>query len=213
MAAEVEYLRTQLRHLRDEFLGVDIISPSELKSWPFNWRPDCTFIWSPKVDGETVLLRAHLQFPPDFGTPFSKVISPCVEFTDRHLMNKSLLYRNAIPHTFPVDARRLQNPPFRITPNTEIYSYPWVHVCWHYPGIGHGEWNSWLDLEWDYKEGLVPVFETCCEWARSYLGWRELGEWLHGGVGHKPNIERIAHDRKTFRRHHLSSAASAAVAQ
>ena len=212
MAARLDYLSGQLKALTEAFDGVRCCFPDESHVGPYDCYPDITFVWCPQVDGERFLLRAHLQLPPNFGSPLAKIWAPSVEFTEPGLVRTSLLYRNSIPHTFPFSSRTIHNEPYGIGLDETIHSYPWVRVCWHLPSLRRDEWRPWIDNEWSYEEGLVPVFESCCEWLRGYIAWRELGEWLHGGVGHKADLERIKHDWKTFRRHNFASASPAALA-
>jgi len=193
------YLVEVLNDLHLHFDDVSVIFPDRLQAWPYRWEPDLTFLWSPVVDGERVLLRYHMMEPKDFGSPFSRVIAPKIEFSEPNLWNKSLFYRNSVPHTYPVDARKLDR--FSITHDGEniIHKYPWIQVCWHYPYYNnecYKSWSDWLDKEWGYEERLGLTFEESCDWVRAYIGWRELGEWQYGGIQHIPDLERIAYDRK-----------------
>lgn len=212
---DFNYFVSVLESLRAQFDGVGVLFPDDLQCWPYGVKPDVTFTWAPIIDGEKVLLRIHLTLPGNFGSPLSKIYAPKVEFTEPNLRGKSLLYRNSIPHTFPVDSRKLDR--FSVLHQGEnvITSYPWVRVCWHFPGPSGPShpWSGWVNREWNYSERLNLVLEESVDWVRGYIAWRELGEWFYGGINHKPDYERIQYDRETFRRDHLSSASQAALAQ
>jgi len=196
-----KYALNLLTQLREAYEGVYVLFPDDLGVTPYT-KPYISYIWDPVVDGERFLLRFHLFLPDDFGSPFCKIKAPVVEFWHASIHKKSWAYKNSIPHTYAVDAAGRNN----------LEQYPWVTVCWHYPGDTADAWKNWINIEWSYEEGLNPAFEAVCEWLRAYLGWLEFGKWFYGGIRHKPDRERIKKDEQAFRRDNLTSASASALA-
>ncbi len=134
--ANSAYILMQKKLLEREFDRIEVISPSRLGRLPTQEKPDVTFVWSPVVDGENFLLRGHLKLPPFFGSPLAMVIAPWVEFSEMGLNSKSLLYRNSIPHTYPINVLRISDSILNrdLFLEEELKQYPWVKICWHFEG-------------------------------------------------------------------------------
>ena len=172
-----------------------------------------TLVWigSVFVDGVPIAIRLVGLPPLEHPSP-RPVSAPTVLFWEPNLDGTSLMYRNAIPHTFPWDTDELSMMPSRyVRYRAFLKPGKWVRICWHYPGSV----SDFQDIEWTIAEGPTAALKHSCEWLRAYLDWRPTGVWSYGGVDHTPtkeDLERQRHDYKTFRRDQMATSSAFALA-